>query len=303
MTVTENKIALVHFDDMSGFSVDPAFFPYDADSLIVTVSAPLWDEDDNTDRSFVYIASVDGEIEKSLELPFGIYSAYALDDGNIGIFHKRDEQLIYSEYSPELEFLYEKTVPFLLAAYSPYLHYSDGLFYGSSVESLIIFNRDFEILETIPNETENLFLKFFFRDTNGAMYLYKVLDTDPSDDYKLEYYISPLGGVYTQIMVSPDSELGFMTPRQGDSEYPFYAKLRYFGFWNQLFDKNVGGNYLCGLRADGTYETILEDEYPDYAFDNGIPINGKRYAVISEKNSSDGSTDIYLCEYTAVYED
>jgi hypothetical protein len=181
-------------------------------------------------------------------------------------------------------------------------NYHNGEFYINDAEGVTVFDGDLNVVERYPVEGPENEILTFAVTYDGEPYLFL---TKPETTYGYYYYFRPLDGdEFIQIDVPPSLLFSIaygLTP--GDSEYPLYGELWGFGYWSELMNYDFDGRYVVGLNMDGSYDKILLDNMSFYA---AVPSGGKRYSVIEESEHVEANTyklDLYLYEYTAVYED
>jgi hypothetical protein len=311
MTVIEKETLLLTVSEEEEPYVHSDITPYDEESLLVSVKLGYSDGDDKSDRSIIYIISRGGEILRQFDLPYTMQSVFVFEDGIIGMFRNKDGNNYLEEYSPAGELLSSKINTPKIVPLSGWLFYEDGLFYGTrtgSGEEAVVFTRDFEIIETYTATKENPFFSLFCQGYDGTPYRYEIIVEEPIDDLEnISYYIGEKDGELSRIPVSKKASFASPAPRPGDSEYPLYGDLINYGFINQLFWDDIFGRYICGLRPDGSIDTILSLEGGDYFnFYEGVPLGENRYYAKPVNSSAAGQkrvSEVYFYEYTAVYED
>jgi hypothetical protein len=300
LRVAQNKIPIEIFPDDDGLSTYPEYIPYDENSLLIT--APFYRHGNAPDDYIVYIVDTSGEILRSFKPPFEVNDAFAFEDGNIALLHYTDDIGYITEYTADFVFLSEKICPLPYSYSADNVEYSNGLFYCAASGGTVVFDRNFE--NPIIFSKEIVSARYLFMDMDKKFYINTAIDENPyDDDFKKQYYISTFDGEPTGFNLSAGNStveaLG-----AGDSEYPLYGVSRSNHFLDTLFSHNGGALYICGLSPDGNTETLLLNKLGEYDdFFNAVPLGGKRYIVRGEDRRNFSGSLLYLCEFTAVYED
>jgi hypothetical protein len=312
LTVTENKILIDELScgDSSFAHGYPYVSPLPDNTFVVAIPFEYVIEPDN---SKLYRIDADGRVLSSLSVDYGVRSVCTLENGNIGAFCSIGEgfdiKCFLYEYTPDFELVSKKEFTEPVSTSELRMKYLNGSFYYNDGAGVTVFDSGLNVINHYtPDDPENEELTFQVTYV-GEPYL--LLERKIASNV-YNFYIRPLeGGEFVHID-NPSLDFlmtSFFGLTPGDSDYAFYADTMVeYSSWSRFFKYPFEGNYMIGLNVDGSYDTLLDYGVSEYAFDmhRTVPANGKRYRAEYETEHVEGgiySLDLYLYEYTAVYED
>jgi hypothetical protein len=306
LTITENKTLIATFtEDSLNSMVD--ITTYDDNNLLITAEFFGFDEEHNRydeehDHYIVYVVNTSGEIIRSFEPPFPVDDSIAFEDGNIAFLHYDGDTALLTEYTGDFEFVSEKICPVPDDYLTWDIEYSDSLLYSATEQGVAVFDRnltDFEILAD-----EEIYSRYLDRAYDKTLYLtswYKEYTNDGVSK-RSRYITTPYGEPTGFNLERPGRTVVNVMP--GDSEYPFYGEVYSYSYFEAIFAEAEGSFYICGLTPDGKIHTLLLNDFGAYRlFYTGVPLGEKRYKANGEFREDGNGSDLFLYEYTAVYED
>jgi hypothetical protein len=281
-----------------------------------------WNEED-VGEIRLYIINEAGDILQKLTMPVNnceVVNLLTLDNGNIGIICSEEisdekENYYLFEYSTSLSEISKKAFPENVEGVQPsFLHYTDGLFYSGWAHDIYVLDGDLNIIKEYPqfeavNEYEDG-IASFSHSSDGTVFLTEQLFYDKDDIFKpLSYHITDIKTNERTKLNFPDNTLLSVvtTLLPGDQKFDFYGNMSTGDApLNSFFNWNINGVYYIGINRDGSYEKLcLSNSNSEnfYYFTQSVEIDNKRYYAYFDPKDEEKTVDLYLYEYTAVYEE
>jgi hypothetical protein len=287
------------------------FLPLQNGKYIYTLTTDYYvnmfaQNEEKADESRIYLLSETFETIDTIEFTGYILAMFALDNGNFTVCMERDNHTFFREYNTDLELINERELPDDIRFSSHYGFYSDGYYYAGFGDDIKILDEDLNIIQTFTKDDFlGCLVISFVQSFDGTPYVLVQYNNVP-DNYNMpENYTlrSVDGGTDVSFSLGDSIMASLFGLRQGDRNFSFYTESGNLNLIPMyIFLENIQGDYIYGIRADGSFERIkLVDENSsiDRNYYNGYLHNNKRY--YPDAFEENNTLKINLYEYTATY--